>query len=83
MIMWEVATLDVPWGDANPFQLIGVVINGGRLEVPSRSELPGPGGGDFEGYEAYVALLRRCWAQSPFDRPTFSEIIKELRSALV
>ena len=36
----------------------------------------------FPEYEAYLALMQRCWAQDPADRPAFAEIIGELRGLL-
>jgi hypothetical protein len=30
-------------------------------------------------YDAYTALIRRCWAQEPSERPSFAEAITELR----
>jgi hypothetical protein len=63
-------------------QVVTVVTEGGRLEVPARADLPGPDTASFEGLDAYVALMRRCWAHNPNDRPTFQEIIAELRDLL-
>ena len=61
-------------------QLVSLVTQGGRLEIPPRERLPG--GADtaaFRGLDAYVALTQRCWAHNPYDRPTFEEIIPQLR----
>ena len=33
-------------------------------------------------YDAYVALMRRCWAQDPAQRPDFAAVIAELRVIL-
>ena len=30
-------------------------------------------------YDAYVALMQRCWAYAPSDRPSFCDIITQLR----
>lgn len=79
--MWEVLTWELPWGTQNPWQVVTIVMDGGRLEVPAAEALPG-GGGSFEGLDAYVALIRKCWAQNPLDRPTFSEVIAQLRDLL-
>lgn len=55
------------------------MILGERPIVPDVAGLPGPAE-DKEifnstgGLSAYIALMRRCWAQDPQDRPTFSEI---------
>lgn len=62
-----------------PFQIINLVLNGGRLEVPSRDSLPGDDTPAFTGLDRYVTLIKRCWAHNPFDRPTFGEVIPELR----
>lgn len=29
--------------------------------------------------DAYVSLVKRCWAQAPQDRPRFKEVIADLR----
>lgn len=38
-------------------------------------------GGWFDMIDDYVALIESCWAQNPQDRPSFAEIIVELRWA--
>ena len=58
-----------------------MVVGGKRLEVPPLSDLPG---GGFKGLPQYTALMERCWAQEPKDRPgSFAEIIAELRKLKV
>lgn len=60
------------------------VMKGGRLPAPTPDQLPGPGG-NFQvpdqagGLVLYLALMGRCWAQRPEDRPTFTDIITSLR----
>lgn len=47
--------------------------------------LPSPGpvpSLQFEGLDAYVSLMRRCWAQDAAERPDFAEVARELRWAL-
>ena len=39
-------------------------------------------GGTFPGLPAYVALLQRCWAQEPQARPSFDDIVAQLRALL-
>ena len=82
IVMWELLVWDLPWGPTNPWQVVTVVTEGGRLDVPERSALPGPDTAEFEGLDAYVGLMRRCWAHNPDDRPTFQEIIADLRDQL-
>lgn len=52
--------------------------DGKRPPIPALEELPG---GGFEGLMRFMALLQRCWAQAPADRPAFPAIIQELRWA--
>lgn len=59
-----------------------MVSEGGRLEIPSRDQLPGPDTATFEGLDSYIDLMRRCWAHNPEDRPSFQEIISEIRQLL-
>ena len=53
--------------------------NGGRPGVPPPAALPG---GGFAELDAYVALMKRCWAQNPYDRPSFAELVPELRCVM-
>lgn len=64
-------------------QLVRFVAEGGRLEFPEPSKLPGPGSGEFEGLQDYIALVNRCWAQDPKDRPSFQQIVDDLRCGLL
>lgn len=61
-------------------QLVSHVLSGGRLEVPPPEALPGGSSPALQaGLPAYVALMKRCWAQAPEERPTFDDIVGELR----
>ncbi len=70
-------TAHAPGGPRPCRQIVSSVLAGGRLEVPLREGLPG--GAELVGLDVYVALLRSCWAQQPTERPTFEEVILELR----
>ena len=50
-----------------------------RPPIPEPAKLPG-GGAELGGLDAYLALLQKCWAQSPEDRPPFGIILDELSS---
>ena len=41
-----------------PVQLVSLLMDGGRLEVPPRERLPGADTPSFAGLDAYVALLK-------------------------
>lgn len=81
VVLWELMTWSLPWGDRNPFQLVHMISAGERLTVPAREAVAGATP-DPELYEAYVALIRRCWAQRPEERPGFAEIIQDLRAMM-
>lgn len=61
-----------------PRQLVHMVSGGERLAIPPREAVAGATPSP-ELYDTYVALIRRCWAQQPQERPGFAEIIQELR----
>ena len=69
-----------PYPDPVPpppaWQVTKSVIEGQRLPFPPPEQLPG---GTFEGLEGYCALIERCWAQDPAQRPTFAAIVNDLR----
>lgn len=74
--MWQ-----LPWdGASNPWLVVTAVVGGRRPEIPPPKELPG-NSADFPGLDAYIALINKCWAQDPADRPGFQEIINDLRCA--
>lgn len=82
VVMWELMTWDLPWGVTNPWQVVTVVMEGGRLPIPSRDSLPGPDTDTFDGLDDYIDLMNRCWSHIQEDRPCFQEIISELRKIL-
>ena len=78
---WEVLTCLLPWGNCSPWQVvINVTKRGKRPEIPPADELVGPPL-DRASMSCYVALMKRCWAEDPAERPAFSEIACALRCA--
>ena len=82
-MLWELLCWELPWSTHGAWQVVGQLINGRRPAVPPRPELPGLGGGGGAGLDAYLALMRRCWAQQPDERPPFEEVVPELRCVAV
>lgn len=75
LILWELATWETPFANMTPFQIMLTVgEQGGRPEVPEvgSTELQG---GNFEGWDEYVGLMKACWAQDPNQRPSFDQVI--------
>ncbi len=58
-----------------------LVTGGGRPLAPTPEQLQ-TRGGSFEGLDAYVQLMQRCWAHDPAGRPSFQDIAAELRCGI-
>ncbi|PRW57695.1 Serine threonine- kinase CTR1 [Chlorella sorokiniana] len=82
VVMWEILTLELPWPHVGPWSLVGKLMDGVRLEVPPRDQIPGSDTPTFQYLDTYIALMKRCWAQHPEDRPGFEEVIHEVRAML-
>jgi serine/threonine protein kinase len=84
VVLWELLTWQAPWSEVggNPWQLAAGVISGKRPAVPPREALPGPDTAQFGGLDAYIALMQRCWATDPAERPGFAEVVRQLRALL-
>lgn len=82
VVLWELCTWQLPWGNTNPWQLASFVQRGGRLELPAVEDLPGHDTAAFAasgGLRAYCELMAACWAQDPAQRPSFAELVPRLR----
>ncbi|EFN52530.1 hypothetical protein CHLNCDRAFT_13628, partial [Chlorella variabilis] len=66
-VLWELLTWQLPWEGANLYQ-----VRQAHLTHNGRHLLP-------DEFGTYVALIQRCWAQDPSERPSFADIITELR----
>jgi len=75
MVMWELATRKKPWVDELPdntesfWQLSRALQTGRRPAIPETLTAER---GEF------VAVMQRCWAGDPSDRPTFAEVSNDL-----
>ncbi|KAJ1288982.1 hypothetical protein BS78_02G130700 [Paspalum vaginatum] len=71
VILWELMTLQQPWCNLNPAQVVAAVgFKGRRLEIPK----------DLNPLVA--ALIESCWANEPWRRPSFTNIMETLRPLL-
>ncbi|XP_052198844.1 serine/threonine-protein kinase CTR1-like isoform X2 [Diospyros lotus] len=68
VILWELVTLQQPWRNLNPAQVVAAVgFKGMRLQIPSE-------------VNPHVAdLIEACWAHEPSRRPSFSTIMSLLQ----
>ncbi|KAE9607475.1 putative protein kinase TKL-CTR1-DRK-2 family [Lupinus albus] len=68
VILWELCTLQQPWGGMNPMQVVGAVgFQHRRLDIPD----------DID--PAVADIIRQCWQTDPKMRPTFAEIMAALK----
>ncbi|XP_010543468.1 PREDICTED: serine/threonine-protein kinase CTR1-like isoform X2 [Tarenaya hassleriana] len=68
VILWEIATMQQPWSNLNPAQVVAAVgFKGKRLEIP-RNLNP-----------QVAAMIEACWINEPWKRPSFATIMELLR----
>ncbi|KAJ4461975.1 putative protein kinase [Paratrimastix pyriformis] len=66
VVLWELATRQVPWNDTPPIRVAMTVASGGRLPVPA--SIP----------PILATLIQECFAEDPAQRPTFDQIVQRL-----
>ncbi|XP_073031092.1 serine/threonine-protein kinase EDR1-like isoform X1 [Primulina eburnea] len=67
VILWELATLRVPWTELNSMQVVGAVgFQGRHLDVPPTVD------------PLVADIIRECWNSNAQARPSFGQIIKRL-----
>ncbi|KAI3515772.1 hypothetical protein L1887_14676 [Cichorium endivia] len=68
VILWELFTLQQPWGGMNPMQVVGAVgFQHRRLEIPHDVD------------PTIASIIERCWQTDPKLRPTFADIMAALK----
>uniref|UniRef100_A0A7C9E4K1 non-specific serine/threonine protein kinase n=1 Tax=Opuntia streptacantha TaxID=393608 RepID=A0A7C9E4K1_OPUST len=68
VILWELCTLQQPWGGMNPMQVVGAVgFQNRRLDIPDNLD------------PVIADIIQRCWQTDPRLRPTFAEIMAALK----
>ncbi|KAA8544988.1 hypothetical protein F0562_019795 [Nyssa sinensis] len=69
VILWELATLRLPWSEMNPMQVVGAVgFQNRRLEIPKE-------------VNPFVAkIIWECWQTEPNLRPSFAQLMVSLKS---
>ena len=63
MMLWEMATGQVPFAKSQPYAIMSMITKGVRPETPEDAP------------EGLIDLIEKCWAQNPDDRPTFVDIM--------
>eukprot|EP00262_Sarcandra_glabra_P015068 TRINITY_DN4568_c0_g2_i1.p1 TRINITY_DN4568_c0_g2~~TRINITY_DN4568_c0_g2_i1.p1 ORF type:complete len:416 (+),score=87.76 TRINITY_DN4568_c0_g2_i1:48-1250(+) len=68
VILWELSTLQQPWGGMNPMQVVGAVgFQYRRLDIPDDMD------------PVLADIIIKCWQTDPKSRPSFSEIMAALK----
>ena len=79
ILLWELATRKTPWSElsSDPTELFRdlnhALQTGARPAIP---EMVLTERGEF------VAVMRRCWAGDPVDRPSFTEVARDLAACM-
>ncbi|KAJ9180154.1 hypothetical protein P3X46_008433 [Hevea brasiliensis] len=68
VILWELATLRLPWSGMNPMQVVGAVgFQNGRLEIPKDVD------------PLVARIITECWQTDPNLRPSFAQLAVALK----
>ncbi|GMI90403.1 SUGAR-INSENSITIVE 1, CONSTITUTIVE TRIPLE RESPONSE 1 [Hibiscus trionum] len=71
VVLWELMTLQQPWKQLNPPQVVAAVgFKGKRLEIPRNVN------------RVVASLIELCWAHEPSKRPPFSYVIECLNKVI-
>jgi serine/threonine protein kinase len=80
IVLWELATRLTPWADELPSDKASQFLDlNHALQTGRRPAIPDT---VSQVHGAFVAVMQRCWAGDPADRPTFSEATRELAECL-
>ncbi|KAK4768820.1 hypothetical protein SAY86_026970 [Trapa natans] len=68
VILWELATLYIPWKGLNPMQVVGAVgFQNRRLEIPEEVD------------PTVAQIICECWETEPHLRPSFTQLMYRLK----
>lgn len=73
VILWELITLEVPWGNQNPWIIVGKVKSGERLNAAHDPNLC-----SAQSFEKYKNLMNDCWKHEKHLRISLHEALDRL-----
>nr|AAN61142.1 EDR1 [Oryza sativa Japonica Group] len=69
VILWELATLRMPWSGMNPMQVVGAVgFQDKRLDIPKEID------------PLVARIIWECWQKDPNLRPSFAQLTSALKT---
>ncbi|KAK3150545.1 hypothetical protein QOZ80_3AG0234590 [Eleusine coracana subsp. coracana] len=69
VILWELATLRMPWSGMNPMQVVGAVgFQDRRLDIPKEVD------------PLVARIIFECWQKDPNLRPSFAQLTSALKT---
>jgi len=75
IMMWELATRKKPWVDELSHETVFFEQLNCALQTGRRPAIPDEVVAE---HGEFVAVMQRCWAGDPADRPTFAEVSTDL-----
>jgi hypothetical protein len=77
-VMWELAARKTPWKeDIEDSEVATSLFNGINLALQT-GQRPAIPNDVLAEHGAFVAVMKRCWAGDPANRPDFAEAAREL-----
>jgi len=68
VILWELATMRMPWSGMNPMQVVGAVgFQNRRLDIPKEVD------------QMVAQIITDCWDSEPNQRPSFAQLMSPLK----
>jgi hypothetical protein len=80
IVMWELATRETPWVRELRSEQTGIF--DGLNSALQRGRRPAIPDAVLAEHAAFVAVMQRCWAGDPVDRPTFAVATRDLLAIL-
>lgn len=83
IVMWEVLTGQIPWRDSKPWEIVQLIKDGGRPTTPNFWDCLDARGNELIAFDEYVQLMSACWDGNSYSRPSFNDIVRELKEIVL
>jgi serine/threonine protein kinase len=82
MVLWELATRKTPWKDDIEDSEIETSLFNGINRALQTGKRPAVPDDVLAQHDAFVVVMKRCWAGDPINRPSFTEAARDLTAIL-